>query len=108
MTYEHCKHIYNIDRGWYDMAYVIGNLQYYQYKVYLNHDMQQGSYQLNRINQYCEVWVGLILLDDGGTQRFSSTLYKHLYNKGQIHLSGCSFFRDKCSSLENSCPPERV
>lgn len=62
-------------------------------KVYLNHEPQQGSYQLNRINQHCEVWVGLILLDDGGTQRFTSTLYKHLDNKGQVHLSGCSFFQ---------------
>lgn len=36
------------------------------------------SYQLYDINQRGEVWVGLVLLDDGGTQGFTCTLYEDL------------------------------
>ncbi len=40
--------------------------------------MLYWSYQLYGINQHGEVWVGLVLLNDGGTQCFTCTLYEDL------------------------------
>lgn len=48
--------------------------------------MLYWSYQLNEINQRGKVWVGLVLLNDGGTQCFTCTLYEDLGKEKSLLL----------------------
>lgn len=48
---------------------------------------QNVIYQLYGIDQQGEVWIGLVLLNDGGAQGLPCTLYEDLEKeKGELHL----------------------
>lgn len=57
------------------------------------------TYQLYGIDQHGEVWVGLVLLNDGGTQRFTGTFYEHLYKETKGLLFGHRHDRKQSCSV---------